>query len=127
MSSPFITDKFVSAMDHKKGGSELTHISQQEGEFYVRARRNKLLANWAAWMLGLDHDHIPSYLMDIIEVDLKDGYENQEVIKKITGDFAKVHVNISEAELREKLDKLEMQARLELTTDHPLSKIPRET
>lgn len=123
----FVSDQFVSTMDSKKATNEFNYIAEQESQFHIRVRRNKLLAGWAAHKLGLHSTKIPDYIMEIIDADLSGGTCNTAVISKVTADLAGAGVHVSNDELSKLLLEFEQQARLERIPGHPLSREPRET
>lgn len=114
-------------MDAKKSTNEFNYIAQQENEFYIRVRRNKLLANWAAHMLGLPSNHIPQYINDIIDSDLSSNKTNSSMIDKVISDLLKIGISFSCEEMQKLLVDFENQARLERIPGHPLACEPRES
>jgi hypothetical protein len=127
MSRDGISDSFVSTMDAKKSTNEFNYIMEQENEFYIRARRNKLLGNWAAYKLGLNSREIPRYVSAIIDIDLSSHTTNSSVIEKVVTDLKGVGVYFTLEEMQSLLGDFEKQARLERIPGHPLACEPRES
>ncbi len=88
--------------------SKFSH--DQETEFKVNARRNKLLGLWAADKLGLSEDDAEEYAKSVVKADFEEvGHE--DVIRKVIGDFAEKNIDISEHLIRTELEKLTAVAR----------------
>jgi len=111
-----MNDSMLDAFARKGGSSEARHVAENELLFRVEARRNKKLAVWAASVLGFDADHVPVYLDEIIAEDLKaPGAET--VVAKLKRDLAAKGVEVSESELRTRINDFELEARREFHND----------
>lgn len=77
----------------------------QELQFRVEARRNKLLGLWAAEMMDLTGQAADAYAKEVIAADFEEvGHE--DVYRKVMGDLTDKGVDISEHKLRKKMDEL---------------------
>ena len=123
----FVSDQFVSTMDSKKATNEFNYIAEQESQFHIRARRNKLLARWVAHQLNLPVDQVPDYIMEIIDADLSDGTCDNAVMAKVLKDLSGSGFHMTTQELAGLLYDFDRQARLERIPGHPLACEPRET
>jgi len=86
----------------------------QELRFKVTARRNRLLGLWAAEKLGLSGEAAEGYVTDVIAADLqKPG--DEDVIAKVMGDFKTRNVPITEAQLRDELQRLFATAKKQIS------------
>lgn len=93
--------------------SKFSH--DQETDFKVNARRNKLLGLWAADKLGLSEDEAQSYAQDVVKADFEEvGHE--DVIRKVMRDFAEKGIEISEHLVRTELQKLTAVARAQIVS-----------
>ncbi|MGB0749087.1 MAG: DUF1476 domain-containing protein [Magnetospiraceae bacterium] len=87
----------------KKGRShEHDHARKHEADFKALAKRNKKLGLWLAEQFNLQGGEAESYAKDVVLADL-DEPGDEDVIRKVMADIATHGVNISEAEIREKL------------------------
>lgn len=77
----------------------------EEVRFKAAARRNKLLGLWAAGELGLSGDEADAYAKTVIAADMKEPGE-EDVFRKVQGDFVAKGVAISEDTLRQKMHAL---------------------
>jgi hypothetical protein len=87
----------------------------EETKFKMMARRNKLLGLWAAEQMGLADVQADAYAREVISADLQEAGE-EDVYRKIAGDFAAKGVDASEHRIRR-----EMAAMLDLARDQILA------
>lgn len=89
----------VSMSDREKA-FENKYAHDQEKKFRVIARRNKLTGLWAAGLLGkADAD---AYAREVVAADFEEAGD-EDVIRKIAGDFKAAGLAAGEAEVRAKL------------------------
>lgn len=92
----------VSMSDREKA-FENKYAHDQEKKFRVIARRNKLLGIWAAGLLGkADAD---AYAREVVAADFEEAGD-EDVIRKVAGDFKAAGVAAGDAEVRAKLSEL---------------------
>ena len=73
-------------MSHREKCFESKFKMNQETEFKVEARRNKLLGLWLAEKLGLPQSQHDSYAQEVIIADLEEpGVE--DIIRKVMKDI----------------------------------------
>jgi hypothetical protein len=78
-----------------------------ELKFKAESRRNKLLAQWAAGLLGnVDAD---AYIKEVIAADFEEAGD-EDVFRKIRGDFDAAGIAQSDEEIRTKMLDLMDQA-----------------
>lgn len=104
----------MSQFDKREKGFEEKHRRDQELNFKVQARRNKLLGNWAAEKLGLDGAAAEAYAKEVIASDF-DEPGDDDVLRKVLGDLEAKGVETSEHMVRKEMDKLLEVARAELS------------
>lgn len=78
--------------------------------FKVNAGRNRLVAEWVAELLGFDDKAREDYIVEVIESDLKEPGDN-DVIAKVKDDLDKHGQQVTEKEIRSKLEGFFGQAR----------------
>lgn len=74
------------------------------------ARRNKLLGLWAADKMGLSAESGEQYANAVVRADFDQPGE-EDVFRKIAGDFKGSGMTVSEGEIRSKMDELASIAR----------------
>ncbi len=98
---------------NRQKGFEEKHRRDQEQDFKVQARRNKLLGLWAAEKMGLDAAEAEVYAKEVIVSDFDEPGDN-DVLRKVFGDLQGKGVDISEHLVRREMDELMAVARKDL-------------
>ena len=105
------------AFNDREKSFEAKYKQDQELEFKISARRNKLLGEWLAGELGIKGDAVEAYAKDVVIADLEEPGD-EDVIRKVMSDITEENLNITEATIREKLAELEAVARGQLLGDN---------
>ena len=100
----------MTTFDDREKGFESKFALDQEQEFRAVARRNKLLGLWAAEKMGLSAESADQYAGAVVRADFEQPGE-EDVFRKIAGDFKASGLTVSEGELRSKMDELASVAR----------------
>lgn len=100
----------MTTFDDRERGFETKFALDQQTEFQVHARRDRLAGLWAGEKLGLTGDALERYVTGLIAVDLRTPGD-EDVIGKLVADL---DGRVSEAEVRAKLDALLHDARAEI-------------
>jgi hypothetical protein len=87
-----------------------------EREFKVAARRNKLLGLWAADIMGLTGAMAESYAMDVVKSDLAEPGDH-DVYRKVKSDLENRGSDISEHRVRKAMTELLETARQQIIDD----------
>ena len=86
--------------------------------FKVTARRNRLLGEWAAALMGKCAADTEDYATQVIEADFEAAGDD-DVIAKLRKDLAACGKSVSEDELRRMSDELMQQAKREIRLGLP--------
>jgi len=70
--------------------------------FKAEARRNKLLGQWAAELLGKSGDAVDEYVREVVRSDFEEPGD-EDVFRKVRGDLDEAGVSVSDEELRDKM------------------------
>lgn len=100
----------MTTFDDRERGFEAKFVLDEEQEFRAIARRNKLLGLWAAEKMGLSPESAEDYAKAVVRADFEQPGE-EDVFRKIAGDFKGSGLTVSEGELRSKMDELASVAR----------------
>ncbi|WOI55103.1 DUF1476 domain-containing protein [Palleronia sp. LCG004] len=100
----------MSDMKDRRDAFESKYAHDAEMQFRAEARRNRLLGVWAAEKLGKNGAEAEAYAKEVVKADFEEAGE-EDVYRKVKGDLDD---KVSEAELREKMDALMIQAKAEL-------------
>ena len=95
----------------REKGFERKFVNDQEVEFKISAKRNKLLATWVANILKLNEEQKKIYIAEVIKSDFQEaGVE--DVFKKIKKDLE--GKNIQDTEIRQKMSEFLETAKKEI-------------
>ncbi len=100
----------MSGFDDREKGFEAKFKLDQETQFKVTARRNKLLGLWAAAKLGLAGDAAEAYAKEVVLADFEKAGDS-DVIEKVGKDLAAKGVAVAAGEIEAELAKLAATAR----------------
>ena len=92
---------------------ENQYARDQEMQFKVTARRNRLLGHWAAGLMGLTPAEADAYASDVVRADFEEAGD-EDVIRKLLGDLTSAGVEIDEATIRQALEHKTAEARRQL-------------
>lgn len=93
----------MGTFDEREKAFEGKFAHDEQVNFSVRARRNKLAGLWAAEKLGLTGAAAETYAKEIIAVDLEEAGDG-DVIRKLKGDLAAKKIVHSDEEIAAILD-----------------------
>jgi hypothetical protein len=75
----------MAAFDERERDFEARYKHDQELQFKVKARRNRLLGMWAAQRIGLSDEAAREYAKQVVEAEFHGG--DRSVIDKVCGDL----------------------------------------
>lgn len=100
----------MTTFNDRERGFESKFALDQDQEFRAGARRNKLLGQWAAALMGLEGQHVDDYAKAVVKSDFELPGD-EDVLRKVFEDLKGSGVAVSEGEVRMKMDELLAQAR----------------
>lgn len=100
----------MTTFDDREKGFEAKFALDEEQEFRAIARRNKLLGLWAAGKMELSPESGEEYAKAVVRADFEQPGD-EDVFRKIAGDFKGSGLTVSEGEIRSKMDELASVAR----------------
>ena len=103
----------MTTFDDRERAFENKYARDQEMQFKVVARRNRLLGQWAAGLMGLTDVEADSYAKDVVRADFEEAGD-EDVIRKVLGDLTSAGVECDEARIREALAHKTVEARRQL-------------
>ena len=95
---------------------ETKFARDEEMQFRVVARRNKLLGAWAAERMKLTPEESDAYAKAVIRADFEEAGD-EDVIRKLVGDLTAAGVETDEAQVREALERCSVDARRQLMAE----------
>jgi hypothetical protein len=100
----------MTTFDDRERAFETKYARDQEMQFKVMARRNRLLGAWAAGLMGLTDVEAEAYAKDVVRADFEEAGD-EDVIRKVLGDLTSAGVDIDESRIRDALREKEIEAR----------------
>jgi len=95
----------MSTFDQREKDFERKFAHDEELRFKAEARRNKLLGLWAAEKLGKTGAEADAYAKQVIAADFAEAGD-EDVFRKIRGDFDAAGVAQSDHQIRRTMDEL---------------------
>jgi hypothetical protein len=99
----------MTTFEKREEGFEKKFAHDEELRFKATARRNKLLGLWAAEKMGLSGAAAEDYAKQVVKADFEEAGED-DVFRKIRGDFDGKGVAQSDHQIRRTMDELMQEA-----------------
>ncbi len=100
----------MTTFDDRERAFESQYARDQEMQFKIVARRNRLLGQWAAKKMGLTEAEADAYARDVIRADFEEAGD-EDVIRKLLGDLISAGVEVDETAIRQALEHKAVEAR----------------
>lgn len=97
----------------RERGEEAKYAHDQDMQFRIAARRNRLLGEWAAERMSLSAAETDAYAKSVVQADFEEAGD-EDVIRKLLGDLTSAGIDTSDAELRAALEAKQVEARRSL-------------
>lgn len=97
----------------RRKGEEAKFVMDEDTAFRVAARRNRLLGEWAAQLMSLTPEETDAYAKSVVQADFEEAGD-EDVIRKLLGDFVAADVDIDDAAVRAALEEKAVEARRQL-------------
>lgn len=92
---------------------ETKFARDEDMQFRITARRNKLLGMWAAEAMGLTAEEADAYAKSVVQADFEQAGD-EDVVRKVIGDLIAAGVETDDAAVRKALAEREVEARRQL-------------
>jgi hypothetical protein len=92
----------MTTFDNREKAFEDKYKYDQDLQFRVEVRRNKLLGLWAAELLG--KDDAEAYAKEVVAADFEEPGD-ADLVRKVLGDMQDAGVEMSEHRLRKQMDE----------------------
>ena len=103
----------MTQFDDRERAFETKFARDEELQFRVLARRNRLLGEWAAELMGLSEVETISYAKDVVRADFEEAGD-EDVIRKLLGDLTSAGIDVDEERIRDALGHKTVEARRQL-------------
>ena len=95
----------MSTFDDRERQFEAKYGRDQQLQFKVKARRNRLLGEWAAGELGISGEDAKAYARSVVESDFEKPGDD-DVLEKVLADLTAKGVDCNAHRLRQRMDDL---------------------
>ncbi len=99
--------------DDRERAYEAKFAHDEEMQFRIVARRNRLVGEWAARKMGLSEEETASYAKDVVRADFETAGDD-DVVRKLPGDPTPPGDEADEGEIREALGHKMIEARRQI-------------
>jgi len=103
----------MTTFDDRERAHEAKFALDEETAFRVTARRNRLVAHWAAARMNLTPEEADAYAKAVVQADFEEAGD-EDVVRKLMGDLTAAGVETDEAAVRRALDEQAVEARRQL-------------
>ena len=97
----------------RERAEEAKFAMDEDTAFRVDARRNRLLGEWAAGLMGLTEEETDAYKKAVVQADFEEAGD-EDVFRKVSGDLGD---KASEADIRAKMGALLTEAKAQIMTE----------
>jgi hypothetical protein len=105
-----LTGEHMTTFDDREQGFEKKFALDQDQEFKAGVRRNRMLGQWAAGLMGLAGDRVDEYAKAVVKSDFELPGD-EDVLRKVFEDLKGAGCSVSEGDVRMKMAELLAQAR----------------
>lgn len=106
----------MSTFDDREKQFEAKFQHDQELQFKVTVRRNRLLGEWAGALMGLNGEDLKNYAKDVVQSDF-DKPGDQDVFDKVKADLKAKNIDASDHQIRKSMDDLMMEAKKQIMAE----------
>ncbi len=106
----------MTQFDQREKAFEAKFQKDQELQFRVTARRNKLLGLWVAQQLGLEGGDAEAYAKEVVASDF-DEPGDDDVLRKVMQDIEAKNLALTERSVRTEMVRLMDQAKSEMAAE----------
>ena len=99
----------MTTFDKREEGFERKFVHDAELKFKAESRRNRLLGQWAAGLLGKSGTDVDAYVKELIAAELEQAGE-EAVFRKIRKDFDAAGVKQSDHQIRRNMQEMMVTA-----------------
>ncbi|QTD57131.1 DUF1476 domain-containing protein [Parasphingorhabdus cellanae] len=100
----------MAGFEDREKAFENKFARDEEMQFKLTARRNRLVGEWAAEKMGLTAEETDAYAKAVVQADFEEAGD-EDVIRKLLGDLTSAGVDIDDAGIRTALTDKMVEAR----------------
>lgn len=103
----------MTTFDDRENAYESKFAHDADLRFKAEARRNRLLGEWAAGLLGKNGDEIREYAMSVVTADFEEAGD-EDVYRKLAGDLGSL---ADETTIRSKMAEMLAEAKKQIADE----------
>ncbi len=103
----------MTSFDDRERAFENKFARDEEMQFRIIARRNKLLGQWAAEQMQLTPEEADAYAKSVVQADFEEAGD-EDVVRKLLGDLVSAGVDVDDAAVRTAMETKLVEARRQL-------------
>ena len=100
----------MTSFDDRERAFENKFARDEELQFRIIARRNRLVGQWAAEKMGLTPEEADAYAKAVVQADFEEAGD-EDVVRKLLGDLTAAGVEVDDATVRAALEAQTVEAR----------------
>lgn len=100
----------MTSFQDREKAFEAKFARDEELQFKIMARRNRLLGEWAAAKMGLTKEETDAYAKAVVQADFEEAGD-EDVIRKVLGDLTSAGVEADDLMVRSALAEKLVEAR----------------
>lgn len=100
----------MAGFEDREKAFETKFARDEEMQFKLTARRNRLIGEWAAEKMNLTAEETDAYAKAVVQADFEEAGD-EDVIRKLLGDLTSAGVEIDDAGIRSMLTDKMVEAR----------------
>jgi hypothetical protein len=100
----------MTTFNDRENAFENQFAHDEEMQFKVTARRNKLVGLWAAEQMGLTPEEADAYAKSVVQADFEEAGD-EDVVRKLLGDLTSAGVETDDAKVRAAIETKMVEAR----------------
>jgi len=89
----------MTQFDERERAFETKYARDQDVQFKITSRRNRLLGQWAAKKMGLSDEETEAYAREVIRSDFQEAGD-EDIVRKLVADLEKAGCPVDAAEVR---------------------------
>lgn len=100
----------MTQFDDRERAFDAKFARDEEMQFRILARRNRLLGEWAARLMDLSDAETEAYAKEVVRADFEEAGD-EDVIRKVLGDLTSAGIDCDDERIRETLGLKLVEAR----------------
>ncbi|HTH28593.1 MAG TPA: DUF1476 domain-containing protein [Sphingobium sp.] len=106
----------MTTFDDRERAFEAKFAHDEEIQFRITARRNRLLGEWAARLMKLTPEETDAYRKAVVQADFEEAGD-EDVIGKVLGDLISAGIDADEAGVRTALAEKAVEAKRQIMAE----------